>query len=77
VFDVYVPAGHPKHAVDPVLSAYLPAAQDGHAELWPVTDEYVPNAQPVQLVDTEAPSRVKYRPAAHAVHDDVASPVSE
>jgi hypothetical protein len=77
VLEVYVPAGQPAHAVRPKLEANCPAAHERQAAPWPVAVEYVPNAHPMQFVDAAAPSVVKYRPAAHAVHADVARPVSE
>ena len=43
-------------------------AHIGQAVPRPVTDEYSPVAQPMQLVDADAPVVVRYWPAAHAVH---------
>ena len=59
-----------EHTARPVAVVYRPATHCGQAALWPVTGEYVPAAQPMQLVEAVAPAAVRYSPAAHAVQAD-------
>jgi hypothetical protein len=60
VLKAYNPTKHAVHIVFPVFEAKWPAEHELHTLPRPVATEYRPVAQPMQLVDADAPEVVRY-----------------